>query len=240
MNGRFLRTLSIGAALALGVTGISRAEVWVELDGSGLVVATHVPSSKNTVRVWRATGEAPTRAQVLNVEGALRGDGRPDIAIDPLSGLPRAVWSMRSGSGFDIVTSTFDGRAWSEPMSLSASFRVDDLDPRLAFRADGVAVVVWWTNTTPSAVHMGYLTPAGRWVDRGVVSAASRWAKQPSVRQVGDLTIIAYRAPGPIQIQPLRIVLPDFGDGPTPFPRDDNHSGPGGDDEPPGPPPDAP
>jgi hypothetical protein len=240
MNGRFLRTLSIAAALALGVTGLSQAEVWVELDGSGRVVATHVPSSKNTVRVWRATGEAPTRAQVLNVDGALRGDGRPDIAVDPLTGLPRAVWSMRSGSGFDIVTSTFNGRAWTEPMPLSASVRVDDLDPRLSFRADGVAVVVWWTSTATPAVHMGYLTPAGRWVDQGVVSAPLQRAKRPAVHHLGEQTIIAYWTPGQILIQPVRIVLPVFGDGPTPFPRDDNHSGPGGDDEPPGPPPDAP
>jgi hypothetical protein len=136
---RLSRTLTIAAVLAFGVGGLARAEVWVELDGSGHIVATHVPSFRNTTRVWRTTGEAPSRDQVLNADGAARGDGRPDIAVDPVSGLPRAVWSMRTGSGFDIVTSTFNGRAWTEPVPITASFRGDDLDPKIAFRRDGLA-----------------------------------------------------------------------------------------------------
>jgi hypothetical protein len=233
---RLSKTLAIAAVLALGVTGLTRAEVWVELDGSGHVVRTHIPSYRNEARVWRATGAAPTRGQVLNVEGAARGDGRPDIAIDPVSGLPRAVWSMHTGLGFDVVTSTFDGHAWTEPIPITSSIGVDDLDPRIAFRHDGMALVTWWTHTAISTVQLAALPAGGTWHYLGMRSQAGEKAKLPAIRQEGNLTIIAFRTPMGLRITAGPIVDNDFGDGPTPFPRDSNHGGPDTGDEPPSPP----
>ena len=232
---RLSKTLTIAAVLALGVTGLSRAEVWVELDGSGRVVATHVPSSRNAAHVWRATGTAPSRSQVLNVEGAARGDGRPDIAIDPVSGLPRAVWAMRTRGGFDIVTSSFDGHAWTEAAPLTASFGVDDLDPRIAFKDTGVALVTWWTNGRIPAVQLGMLTTEGTWQSLRTVSQPGERAKLPAIHQDGSLTIIAYRTLNGIRITTRTIVATGFGDGPTPFPRDNGNNGPSTPDDPPTP-----
>lgn len=230
---RLSKTLTIAAALALGVTGLTRAEVWVELDGSGHVVATHIPSSKNSARIWRATGAAPTRGQVLNVEGAARGDGRPDIAIDAVSGLPRAVWAMRTITGFDIVTSTFDGRAWSEPIPVTSSPGVDELDPKIAFNSIGTAFVTWWTNTATPSVQLTALTAAGQWHYLGSMSAIGEKAKMPAIRLEGNLTIVAFRTPSGLRIETLGIVDTTFGDGPTPFPRDSGHPGPNTGEDPP-------
>lgn len=230
MKGRILQTLSIAAVLALGVTGLSQAEVWVELDGSGRLVATHIPSTKNNARLWRTTGEAPSRGQVLNPEGAARGDGRPDIAVDPVSNIARAVWSVRSGGGWDIVTSVFDGHSWSEPIPVTGSFGIDDLDPRIAVRADGLTIVTWWTNTAIPSVLMAHLPRGGTWHYDGIVSGAAEKAKLPAIRQEGSITILAYRTPGGLRIATFAIVTNEFGDGPTPFPRDDGGGSPIGGD----------
>ena len=239
---RLSNTLAFAAVLSLGVVGLTRAEVWVELDGSGHVIATHVPPSKGANRVWRTTGAAPAGGLVLNAEGAARGDGRPDIAIDPVSGLPRAVWAMRMGGGFDIVTSTFDGRAWTEPIPVTGSFGVDDLDPRIAFRADGLAAVTWWTKTPVSTVQLAVLPHGGAWHYLGTMSRPGEKAKAPAISLEGNLTILAYRGTiGLTTILKHTLVDTDFGDGPTPFPRDSgNGSGPTTGDEPPAPPPSNP
>jgi hypothetical protein len=233
MKRGLVQTLSMAAAFALCATGVARAEVWVELDGSGHVVGMHVPSQKNAARVWRATGEAPSQALVLNTEGAARGDGRPDVAMDPVSGMPRAVWSMRTGGNFEVVTSSFDGARWSEPTPLTSSFGIDDLDPRIAFRADGLATVVWWRNTSISDVQEAILPPGHNWIYFGAISSPTERSKLPVIRQEGSLTIVAFRTPGGGRIMPRTFVNTDFGDGPTPFPRDNGHGGPDSGDPPP-------
>jgi len=237
---RLSKTLTIAAVLALGVTGLTRAEVWVELDGSGHVVATHVPSFRNASRVWRTSGAAPSRALVLNPDGATRGDGRPDIAIDPVSGLPRAVWAMRGGSGFDIVTSTFDGRAWTEAIPLTATFGVDELDPRIAFRANGTATVAWWTNASVPTVQLAIKPSTGMWQLIGTVSEPGVKAKMPAISLEGNLIILAYRTSLGTEILKKTIVEDQFGDGPTPFPRDNGNNGPETGNDPPSRPPDNP
>src|SRR5262249_18758547 len=146
--------------------------------------------------------------------------GRPDIAVNPLTQLPRAVWSRRDGSDLDIVTSAFDGTTWSTPMFIHIADDADDLDPRIAFRSDGVAVVTWWQNGSTPTVRMAYLAPDGRWSEAGVIPPAGVKARTPEVRQEGLLTIVAYNTPRRVGIATFNIVVPVFADGPTPFPRD--------------------
>ena len=55
---------------------------------------------------------------VLNADGALRGDGRPDVAMDPETGWPHVVWAYFTGPDFDIVHS-YAGTAADGPIRSS-------------------------------------------------------------------------------------------------------------------------
>ena len=212
--------LAVFSMIALGSGPAARGEVYADVSPDGSV-ATRIdaPAGRDS-QVWRPTGAAPAWAYVLNPDGDGRGDGRPDVASSPLTHLPRAVWAQRRGSNFDIATSVFDGRSWSTPTLIHLPNDFDDLDPRIAFRADGVAVVTWWQKSASPVVRLAFATPGGRWVDAGVVSPEGVRARRPEIRQEGTLTILAFRTARNIGIVTMNIVLPEFGDGPTPFPRD--------------------
>ena len=217
---RLYTCLAALSLVAVAAVPVAFGEVYAELGADGRFVATHVVVERgsNAGRVWHPVGVAPASSLILNADGDLRGDGRPDVAVNPISHLPRAVWAQRNGSNYDIATSQFDGNVWSSPILVHLGNTVDDLDPRLAFRADGVAVVTWWVRGSSPVVRMAYATPDGLWHDAGVVSTAGTRAKRPEIRQEGSLTIIAYRTPQNIGIVTLNIVIPTFADGPTPFP----------------------
>lgn len=221
MKPRLQAALTILSLAAAATTGAARAEVYAELDPNGVVIGAHVPPGRTLQphRVWETTGAAESRSHVLNPEGAMRGDGRPAIAISPATGMPRAVWARREGGHFDIATSSFDGRAWSAPTLIHPPNDVDDVDPEIVIRSDGVVIVSWWQTGPAPAVRMSYSPSEGRWRDAGVISAPGEKAKRPAVRQEGSLTIVAYRTPRDIKIVTFTIVASSFGDGPTPFPR---------------------
>jgi hypothetical protein len=214
----YLATLTLAA---VATAPLAFGEVYAELGPDGSFVGTHivVDRGNHTDRVWRPTGLAPASSLVLNPDGDVRGDGRPDIAVSPVTHLPRAVWAQRNSSGYDIATSQFNGYIWSAPVLVHLGNHVNDVDPRITFRADGVAIVTWWVKGISPTVRMAYATPDGAWHDAGVISAAGTKAKRPEIRQEGSLTIIAYRTPENIGIVTLNIVIPTFADGPTPFPR---------------------
>jgi hypothetical protein len=223
-------SLALLSLLAVVSVGPARAEVYVVLDPDGGATVARIAASGgfHEGRIWRTTGDAASPRLVLNAAGDLHGDGRPDIAVDPLTGMPRAVWALKADQGYDIATSFFDGQTWSVPTLVHAPSPVDDVDPRIAFRADGLAVVTWWTKGPTPAVRMAYLQGDGRWIEAGVISSSGERAKRPVIRQEGNLTIIAYRTPREVRIRTFRFSSAQFGDGPTPFPHDG-----GGDDSPP-------
>jgi len=79
---------------------------------------------------------------ILNPDGAVRGDGRPDVAIDPATGWPHVVWAYFSGPDFDIAYSHWDGSGWTEPEFLTSS-AANQLDPRIYIDATAT-YVTWW------------------------------------------------------------------------------------------------
>src|SRR5207249_3476197 len=81
---------------------------YVEVDGSGRFVQAHIVPSREgrgAAKVWEPVGAAGSSGLVLNPNGDLRGDGTPDLVVNPRTRLPRAVWAARRGSNYDIVTS---------------------------------------------------------------------------------------------------------------------------------------
>jgi hypothetical protein len=75
------------------------------------------------------------------------GDGPVFMAVDP-AGRMWAVWAYAQGGEFDIAVSVSDGRVWTYPALLGAANGRNDLDPRIAFLANGTPVVVWWQEAT--------------------------------------------------------------------------------------------
>jgi hypothetical protein len=81
-------------------------------------------------------------ALILNGEGVTRYDGRPDLAMDPLTGGPHVVWAYNNGSDFDIAYSAWEQGAWSETEFLTSS-TLNYTDPRVFVAAQAI-YVVWW------------------------------------------------------------------------------------------------
>ena len=202
----------------------ARGEVYVELDALGHFVSTHiVPAmSGRTAKIWEPVGAAASSALVLNPNGDFLKDGPPDIAVNPLTNSPRAVWASRRAKSYDIYSSVFKGTAWTVPDRVSTdTYLSDDFDPKIVFTGDGLGIVTWWEKGSLPVVRMAVYSPKrDGWTQIGVVSKTGEKAKQPAIRQEGGLTIIAYRTPEGIKINTFLILAPLFADGPTPFPRD--------------------
>jgi len=96
----------------------------------------------------------------LNPDGAGRGDGRPDIAIDSVTGWPHVVWAYNLGGDSDIAYSRWNGSAWLETEFLTSS-AVDELDPRI-FIDDEFTYVVWWEESR-SAIRLLKRPRLGAW-----------------------------------------------------------------------------
>jgi hypothetical protein len=229
MRARGVVSIAVLAAVLVLASTPVRSEVYAETDREGRFVRLHTAVARGAEgRVWDTLGAATASSLVLNPDGDLRGDGRPDYAINPLTGQPRVVWAMRVDGDFEIATSEFDGIGWSDPVRIRPAPGVADLDPKIAYRRDGVAVVTWWQRGRLPVVRAAFATADGVWYDYGVVSAAGVRAKRPSIRQEGFLTIVAYRTPGEIGIVTFlaATMSPTFGDGPTPFPLTGEGMGP--------------
>src|SRR5262245_38229406 len=144
MRARVATSIAVLAGTLALTSAPARSELYAETDRDGRFVRLHTAVARGAEgRVWDSLGAAPRAGLVLNADGDLRGDGKPDVAINPLTGQPRVVWAMREDGDFDIVSSEFDGVSWSEPVKIRAAAGIADLDPKIAFRRDGIAVVTW-------------------------------------------------------------------------------------------------
>jgi len=91
---------------------------------------------------WNPVTEE-TNGEILNSLGAVRGDGRPETAIDPQTNQPLVTWAYRSGGDHDIAVSEWAVDRWGETRFLTADSS-DQIDPRAHIDDEGRAHVVWW------------------------------------------------------------------------------------------------
>lgn len=68
-------------------------------------------------------------------------DGPAYMAVDG-EGRTWAVWSYRRGAELDIAVARSVGRTWTAP-ELIGTPGADDVEPRIAFTADNIPVIVW-------------------------------------------------------------------------------------------------
>lgn len=138
---------------------------------------------------WTPVLQPPTAA-VLNQDGWLRDDGRPDIAVDPMTQTPAVVWAQDQGTDHDIAFNEFLDQAWRLEPELLADTFVDELDPRIFIDTDSTVWVTWWEDG-PSSRILVRSRPLGSesWNEPILVTASGR---RPSVAVKDGRLLVAY------------------------------------------------
>jgi hypothetical protein len=182
------RVLGLALAVAAAAGGPALAEVAAEpmLDGVGVVILGVIEGPDPIPQViWSPVGGTPP-ALVLNPDGALRGDGRPDVAIDPITQWPHVVWAWRRGAQHDIAYSRWDGSGWTAPSFLTGGL-ADEIDPRVFVDANAVHVV-WWEPAS-KAIRLTLRPRTGSW---GLTeTVVGHTGMRPSVATWGGTLLVA-------------------------------------------------
>jgi len=131
--------------------------------------------------IWTRFAPNGATRVVLNPEGSVNGDGRPELLVHPETGLPIAVWSRRSHAGYEIVISRFESGEWTAPQVLSGG-STPAFDPAIAVDpADGSVHVAYWEDGSSRRVlHRSAPADLGSWSAETVVSQAGEFAARPS------------------------------------------------------------
>jgi hypothetical protein len=175
-------------AAVAAVTGSPRAEISAEVGPNevGVLVLGIIEGPDPIPQViWEPIRDVDP-GLILNPDGAARGDGRPDIAIDPVTGWPHVVWAFNNGSDFEIAYSCWDGGGWLEPEFLTAEV-ADQLDPRIFVDA-GATYVVWWEQGAKS-IWLATRPRGGDWELPEHVNGQS--GMRPSVVTWGGTILVA-------------------------------------------------
>jgi hypothetical protein len=90
---------------------------------------------------WQPYRPIPS-SRVLNPAGAIRPDGRPDVAWRA-NGWPVVIWAYNNGSEHDVALAAWAASAWNELEYLTAT-PDDERDPRLFLGREGVLHATWW------------------------------------------------------------------------------------------------
>ena len=141
-------SLAALAWLALAAAGTDlRAEVAVRTDSAGNYLGTEVvtTSLRGEPLIWGLRGRLSRTVKVLNPRGDQNGDLWP-VIVESNQGpaYPWVVWSRFNGRDYDLAWSRWTSKGWRpvEPIRLGQA-NGDDLDPDLAFDADGQAYLAW-------------------------------------------------------------------------------------------------
>jgi hypothetical protein len=193
-SGSLPAVLALALLLLVGLP--SFAEVAAEpMDGDVGILILGIIEGPDPIPqvIWEPIRDVDP-ALILNGDGGPRGDGRPDVAMDPLIGVPHVVWAYRNeGADFDIAHSFWEQDHWSDIEFLTFN-TIDQLDPRI-YVTDLAAYAVWWE--APSGTLWFSKRPRmGVWsAPEQVVS--SQTASRPSVIYwEGQLLFAAERGDG--------------------------------------------
>ena len=192
----------VAGAVALFLLTCSEARAEVSIDRSGgagghaalsMALRGHEGPSP-----WGRVRQQVPSSWLLNPDGDVRGDGRPEMTALPATGNPQVVWAARAGDGFDIVHSEWGGRAWTTP-EIVAGGAADQRGPAIAARDDGALAVTWWEDDGVfRQVFVRRRDAQGTWLPAEPVSAADRTARWPAVAfDGGDLWVGWEREAGP-------------------------------------------
>lgn len=184
----------IALALLAGIAGPGRAEVSANrIDAysvSTLLGVIGEGPDPIDPTCWKVIRDGLT-GEILNAEGWVRGDGRPDFSWFE-NGYPFVAWSRLEGPDLDIVYSEWDGAAWT-PQQPVATSPGDDLDPRVFVEPGGAVHVAWWKAGTPDAVFYSSRAFAeGAWAPPVRVTTELEAGRRPSVAVLDGVVRVAY------------------------------------------------
>jgi hypothetical protein len=125
----------------------------------------------------------------LNPTGGMRRDGRPDIAVDPVTRWPHVVWAYNNGTDYDVAYSRWDGAGWLPPEFLTSD-TLNEVDPRIHVGGQSI-YVVWWVEET-NAIWLIEQSRRGVWGTPAPVGGLS--GMRPSVVTWGETVLVASEA----------------------------------------------
>ncbi len=136
-------------------------------------------------------------------------DGPVFMAVDP-AGRLWAAWSYAQGGEFDVAVSVSEGRVWTFPTLLGVGNARNDVDPRIAFLADGRAVVAWWQEEaegSPARVLHSTGAAPGDFSEPTVLRSES---SRPSIFATSEtgFTLGSVLADGSVAIDDVSVVPP--------------------------------
>jgi hypothetical protein len=196
------------AAVAIADSGQSRAEVSADAMpyDVGVIVLGIIEGPDPIPQViWTPIRDIDEEL-FLDPDGGIRGDGPPDIGIDPVTGNPHVVWAYDTGTDFDIAYAYWSDGGWSEVEFLSWSSH-NELDPRIHVDEDKIHVV-WWEQST-SVVRLISRSRNGDWSLDEIVEG--HVGVRPSVVTWDGSMLIASETPAS---QGNKQILVSTGEGP--------------------------
>jgi len=158
-----------------------------------------IPSiSWELIGEWEGGGGKP-----LNPGGDARGDGRPDVAIDPSTGWPLVSWAYWAGTDYDIAYSEWEGEDWSDIAFITADVE-NQLDPRSHIDDAGRVRTVWWESVQAGKIYLAVREQGGTaWSPAQLVQQPGR---RPSVVPDGDDLLVAFEVDGPQLTQRVKVL----------------------------------
>jgi hypothetical protein len=141
------------------------------------------------VGFWNPVHEGATGGDILNFDGADRGDGRPHTAIDPSDQRPLVTWAYKGATDHDIAVSEWGDGSWGETVFLTADPE-DELDPRAHIDEAGRAYVVWWRSGQVAKLFLVFRdTGSEVW---GYPEAIGYSGRRPSVCTVAEGVLVGF------------------------------------------------
>jgi hypothetical protein len=214
------RAIRLGIVLVLLAGFVAaRAEVQIRVVGNDLkhvlIMAAIIEDPDPVgVTIWELV-DLDSDCLVLNPDGAVRGDGRPDIAVSFDLNRLLASWAWNAGTDYDIVVTEWRDGALSEPVFLTSEAH-DEIDPRVFIEADGSAHVTWWTPAPDERVFVASRpAESSTWGLPEQVTPTGVSGRRPSVVVRGGVMRVAYEsgASGPGMSQSVVVARRDGGGG---------------------------
>lgn len=165
--------------------------------------------------IWVKYGNDPNKIP-LNENGDLNGDGKPALAVNPLTGYPEVAWSKFDGIDYEIAYSHFDGSTWSTP-ELITDNDINEFDPFIAFSGDGTVKITWWTDEPIQQVYYKLRKYSGDWSITIRVSDFLQKSQYPSIATLNNLSYVVYENPASPNVK--NIVMGGIIDDPDPIPQ---------------------
>lgn len=200
------RTLGVllAASMVLAAVPISAEIRGGRVNDSIYVLILGIGDSADPIVCWELVEEWEAGSgKPLNPGGDLRGDGRPDLVIDPTTGWPLVTWAYWAGTDYDVAYSEWEGEDWSEIGFITSTIE-NQLDPRSHIDDTGKVLTVWWEDIQTGRLYLAVRAPGEtQW---GNAQLIQRSGRRPSVVPDGYDLLVAFEKDGPQGIQKVSVL----------------------------------